>query len=516
MYDATPAVTRAWEIAQQWASRLQSRLVEPAHLLQGLIQEDEGRAWRLLSQAGLDPQAIRQAMPPGEDEISRGKLNPSEALRDILSRALELARGLGEERSIASEHMLFALLEIDQELRQTLEAQGLQYPLLEEIVWAAQGPPIQLDQPLSLDEPVDLLATARILDANANRAREALRVLEDYCRFVLDDAFLSGEFKRLRHDFAAAISALPGLWLLEARDTEGDVGTTITTSAEMQRGNSLDVAQAACKRLQESLRSLEEFSKIVNPALAQQVESLRYRAYTLERALLLGTSSRSNLEAAQLCVLVSTHLCRASLTGTVREAAAGGAQVIQFREKNVDDRTLLERARDVRLVTRKAGVLFILNDRPDLARLAQADGVHLGQQDLSVREARRIVGPDALIGVSTHNLAQLRQAVLDGASYVGVGPTFPSSTKEFEYLAGLEFTRAAAAETSLPAFAIGGINVENVAAVVGAGARRVAVSAAVCQADDPRAAAAALRRALSEKLMSLSAAQTSIVSPATM
>ncbi len=339
-----------------------------------------------------------------------------------------------------------------------------------------------------------------------------MRVLEDYCRFVLDDAFLTGEWKRLRHDFAAAVGALPAPLMLEARDTEGDVGTSIATSAEMERFASLDVAQAGCKRLQESLRSLEEFSKIVNAAVAQQVEILRYRAYTLERALLLVTQAKTNLETAQLCVLVSTHLCRASLAGTVREAAAGGAQVIQLREKNIDDRTLLERARDVRAVTRKAGVLFILNDRPDLARLAQADGVHLGQQDLSVREARRIVGPDAIIGVSTHNLAQLRQAIVDGAGYVGVGPTFPSSTKEFEQFAGLDFTRAAAAETALPAFAIGGITVENVAAVLAAGARRVAVSAAVCQADDPRAAAAAMRRAISEKLLSLSAGQTSIVS----
>ncbi|HYV36323.1 MAG TPA: thiamine phosphate synthase, partial [Gemmataceae bacterium] len=146
----------------------------------------------------------------------------------------------------------------------------------------------------------------------------------------------------------------------------------------------------------------------------------------------------------------------------------------------------------VREVTRKAGVVFILNDRPDLARLAEADGVHLGQDDLPIREARRIVGPDALIGVSTHRLDQVRQAVLDGASYIGIGPTFPSSTKNFPQLAGLDFIREATAETTLPAFAIGGITAENALAVKAAGARAIAVSSAVCQANDPRAAAAAL------------------------
>jgi thiamine-phosphate pyrophosphorylase len=157
---------------------------------------------------------------------------------------------------------------------------------------------------------------------------------------------------------------------------------------------------------------------------------------------------------------------------------------------------LLELARDVRRWTRRAGVLLIVNDRPDIARLVEADGVHLGQDDMPVKEARRVLGPEALIGVSTHNVEQLRQAVLDGASYVGVGPTFPSGTKEFEELAGLDFVRRAAAESSLPAFVIGGVNQQTLEAAVAAGARRVAVSQAVCEADDPQSVAAALVRAL--------------------
>jgi thiamine-phosphate pyrophosphorylase len=181
---------------------------------------------------------------------------------------------------------------------------------------------------------------------------------------------------------------------------------------------------------------------------------------------------------------------------TIQEAAAGGARMFQLREKQLGDRALLERAQRVREWTRKAGALFILNDRPDIARLAEADGVHLGQDDLSVKDARRIVGPDALIGVSTHNLEQLRQAILDGASYVGVGPTFPSGTKAFSEYAGRDFVRQAKAETSLPAFVIGGINADTIGQAVAAGARYAAVSQAVCQADDPRAVAAALVHAL--------------------
>ncbi len=171
--------------------------------------------------------------------------------------------------------------------------------------------------------------------------------------------------------------------------------------------------------------------------------------------------------------------------------------MFQLREKTLGDRELLERARAVRRWTRQAGALLIVNDRPDIARLAEADGVHLGQGDLSVKDARRIAGPDLLIGVSTHNLDQVRQAVLDGASYLGVGPTFPSRTKSFEEFPGLEFVRQASVETSLPLFVIGGISARTLPAAVAAGARRIAVSQAVCQADDPRAAVAELLEVLS-------------------
>jgi thiamine-phosphate pyrophosphorylase len=137
-----------------------------------------------------------------------------------------------------------------------------------------------------------------------------------------------------------------------------------------------------------------------------------------------------------------------------------------------------------------------VNDRPDIAMLAEADGVHLGQEDLPFQEARRLLGPDALIGISTHDVKQLQRAILEGASYVGVGPTFPSATKTFEALAGLDFIRQAMEMTTLPAFALGGITPENVDQVVAAGARRIAVSQAICAAEDPSAAARALKRAL--------------------
>ncbi len=345
-------------------------------------------------------------------------------------------------------------------------------------------------------EPAEQIDTARILDAAVNRAREALRVIEDYCRFVLDDNFLSGQLKQLRHDLADVLTALPVPLLLESRETLRDVGTGLSTSREGQRHSLQEVVLANWKRLQEALRSLEEFGKLKSPALGEALEKLRYRSYTLEKTLVLGAMARQRLAEIRLCVLVTGSLCAAALDWTIQEAAAGGAGMFQLREKDLEDRELLERARQVRRRTRQAGVLFILNDRPDIARLAEADGVHLGQDDLPVKEARRILGPDGLIGVSTHNLGQVRQAILDGASYLGVGPVFPSGTKEFEELAGLEFVRQVAAETTLPVFVIGGINPQNIGQALAAGARRVAASQAICQAKEPRQAAAKLRQML--------------------
>jgi thiamine-phosphate pyrophosphorylase len=334
--------------------------------------------------------------------------------------------------------------------------------------------------------PTEQIRLARILDAAANRAREALRVLEDYCRFTLDDAFLSGELKRLRHELADALAVLQSRHLLEARETERDVGRELTASGEESRQSLEAVLQANCKRLQEALRSLEEFGKVRSPELGRTLEKLRYQSYTLERAITLGGLAREQLADVRLCVLITESACAGPMDRIIQEAAAGGAGMIQLREKHLSDVQLLECARKVRQWTSQAGILFIVNDRPDIARLANADGVHLGQDDMPVMEARQILGPDLLIGVSTHSMDQVRQAVLDCASYIGVGPTFPSGTKDFVALPGLEFVREAMSETSLPAFAIGGIGLDNIDQVAAAGVHRVAVSQAICQGPNPR------------------------------
>lgn len=490
----TPAVTRALDAARLFAQARGAAEVAPADLLAGLLEEEDGRAAAAAVAAGLDLAAFLAARGPrhaGPADLPLG---------DAAERAIYAARELAAERlgdgDVSSELVLLALLRQEAALAAGLEAHGLRLPDLETSLAEHKAPPLPLDAGLDLADLTERADIARALDAGLNRAREALRVIEDYCRFVLADALLCAELKQLRHDLARAADEQAPPGLLEARDTLRDVGTSISTAGERSRASLAEVVAANLKRLQEALRSLEEFAKVPRPLLAELIEQVRYRAYTLEKAVLLGRTARARLAGARLYVLLTGASCAAALDWTIAEAAAGGADVIQLREKSLPDRALIARARDCRRWAHRAGALFVMNDRPDLARLAEADGVHLGQDDLPVAEARRVLGPDALVGVSTHSMEQLRQAVLDGASYVGVGPVFASGTKSFEALAGLDYVRAAAAATTLPAFAIGGIDGGNVGQVVAAGARRIAVSRAVACSDDPRGAAAGLRAAL--------------------
>jgi len=342
----------------------------------------------------------------------------------------------------------------------------------------------------------EAIARLRILDAASNRAGEAARVIEDYARFVLDDRHLAGECKSLRHSLTAALSVFPAAERHAARETRADVGTTLTLETERRRTDLRAVVGANFKRLEQALRSLEEYAKPTSAAAAAELEQMRYRAYTLERAIDITADSLDRLANARLYVLVDGRESVDSLARWVDTLVGAGVDVIQLRDKRLADRELLARAHVVRRQTRGSKTLFIVNDRPDIARLAGADGVHVGQEELSVKEARTIVGPDALVGRSTHSLEQAREAVLDGANYIGVGPVFPSLTKPFAEYPGLELLRAVSAEIRLPAFAIGGICAGNLAEVRACGFDRVAVSGAVSESLDPAAAVRELKQRL--------------------
>lgn len=334
----------------------------------------------------------------------------------------------------------------------------------------------------------------RIVDANANRAREALRTLEDAARFLLDDGALSESAKTIRHGLVAALEPLGPVAVLAARDVRGDVGTRITTEAERTRSAASAVAAAAGARLGESLRSIEEWTKsipaAVDAGVPAAVESLRYRGYELERAVRLGLSGRRRPQW-QCCVLLTASACRRPVEDVAEAAIAGGADCLQVREPEAGARALLDRARRiVEIAGGRASV--VVNDRPDVALAADADGVHVGQGDLPASEVRRLSGTRLVVGVSTSRIAEARAALAAGADLCGVGPMHPSGTKAKDTIVGPAYLAEYLAWGGLPHLAIGGIDAERAAALAAAGARGVAVCGAVCGADDPEAATRAI------------------------
>ncbi len=504
----TAAARRVLDHTVQRAQR-EDRPADERHLIVALLQVDSqagevlescGVTLDTLAADGVLDEATLRIGEADEDSHAAETRRKSTAidswphtrgLRRVLDHARATAVHDDGESEVGTLHLLRGLVSGETDMGAVLIAREVHlHPLIgggsrED---SPALPPLAIDVTLEFPErpPYERIDALRIIDAAANRGREGLRVLEDYVRFEGDDGQLAALLKQLRHDLAGLLAQFDESELLRARDTPGDVGTEITTEAESRRGTPLDVVKAAGKRVQEALRSLEEFSKVVRPEVSEALGQLRYRLYTIEKSLLLTARANLTFESRNLYLLVSAEACRIGFERTVKEALRGGVGVVQLREKRLNDREIMQHAADLRRWTREAGALFIMNDRPDLAVLSDADGVHVGQEELTVRQARRVMGPDRLVGVSTHSLDQAEQAVIDGADYLGVGPVFSSGTKTFEEFAGVEYVRAVAGRNiRRPWFAIGGLTPENVAEAVMAGAQRIAVSGAICGAENP-------------------------------
>jgi thiamine-phosphate pyrophosphorylase len=225
---------------------------------------------------------------------------------------------------------------------------------------------------------------------------------------------------------------------------------------------------------------------------------MRFEIYELEKEMagrLTKLNAAQNLVDYALYVIVQEEFSRGRLLVEVTGAAiAGGATVIQLRDKESSTRRLVEIGRELRRLTQEKEATFIINDRVDVALAVQADGVHLGQEDLPVAATRQILGKEKIIGVSAHTLEQAGQAQQQGADYIGVGPIFETQTKDVGYSpVGIKFLRLVAKEVEIPKVAIGGITAQNAFEIVSAGADGVAVVTAVVAAPDITAAASVLR-----------------------
>lgn len=330
----------------------------------------------------------------------------------------------------------------------------------------------------------------RIIDANLNRAIEATRVLEEIARFLLEDKELSGKLKNFRHKISSAQEQNYETYI-KARDTENDVGTDIKNNTE--RINIENIFKANIKRLQEASRTISEYS-IENIKIKDEFEKLRYESYTLEKIMWNKLKEKYNqIKLNQKCLYLVTDSDKFKTEDDFLDAIAsalqGGVDILQLREKTKSAKKILELGKKVKQLCLQYNTTFIINDRLDIAAILEADGIHLGQDDLDVKSAREILGENVIVGISTHAPEQALKAVEDGADYIGVGPVFATPTKQGRIPVGLEYVKWVSENINIPAFAIGGIDLDNVNDIINSGLNKVAVVRAIINATSPQSEA---------------------------
>ncbi len=333
----------------------------------------------------------------------------------------------------------------------------------------------------------------RIIDANLNRAGEGLHLLEDLARLILNDANLTQQLKTIRHEI------LRGDWsfnqqLIQSRDSESDVGVDIEVWGEVKHREPPIMVVANARRVQESLRILEELSKIsgTTPQLdPEKFKQARFALYAIEQTLLSKLLRRDKIGnlAGLYAIIDSQALSGRSHIEVASQLIQGGAKAIQLRDKLSSKSELLPIAQQLKKLCSEHGVLFIINDYLDIALATGADGLHLGQKDLPIPVARKLLPIDIILGCSVTTVDQATAAESSGADYIAVGSIYPTSSKVGAKVVGLERLRQIRQAVSLPLVAIGGINKDNAAEVSAAGADAVAVISAILQAKDVAEAA---------------------------
>lgn len=317
----------------------------------------------------------------------------------------------------------------------------------------------------------------RIKDANLNRATEALRVLEEIARFELNDRELSTELKNIRHSLCGFFDAAYDE-LLNSRDTKNDVGVNILNpTKEKSENRSLEmIFRSNFKRLEQALRVLNEYANLP--------DKYRYKCYTLEKIMdekLKMDIKKYLLRDKKLYLVTNSDNFNSDeeFLDRVALAVKSGVSIVQLREKTKPAAKIIEYGRVIRQITSEYGALFIVNDRIDLAQILNADGVHLGQDDIDIKSARKILGEKMIIGISTHKPDDALCAIENGADYLGVGPVYKTPTKPKREAAGLEYLGWAAQNVEIPFFAIGAIDNNTIDEVIANRAKRVAVVRAI-------------------------------------
>lgn len=321
----------------------------------------------------------------------------------------------------------------------------------------------------------------RIIDANLNRAVEGLRNIEEYTRFILNNKNLSKKLKNLRHQITQFFEK-DYENLINSRNVVNDVGVDIQNITK--ETNNSNVLRANIKRAQQALRVLNEYGTLD--------DKYRYEMYEIEKEImnLINIEKKTNIKSALLnnkniyLITSQNDMDDSEFIDRIALILNAGVKLIQYREKNKTAKEMINIAKKLRQLCSMYDALLIINDRIDIAKIVDADGVHLGQDDIDINSARKLLGDDKIIGISTHKPDDAIIAQENNADYIGVGPVFKTPTKPTTTPVGLEYVKWVSQNIKIPFYAIGSIDETNVNEVINAGAARVAAIRALMNAND--------------------------------
>ncbi len=317
------------------------------------------------------------------------------------------------------------------------------------------------------------------IDANINRTLEGLRVCEDIFRFDVRDR-ISEEIKSLRHQILDFTQFISSGELLDSRDIEADTQKFIDTPGELKRDNLADIFRSNIRRAAEALRALEEFSKLIAPSTSAGFQKARFDVYNIEKrgcALIEKSYILKRFENSVYAIIDSAFVPFDKVRETAEILALSGAGIIQLRMKNVPDAKFLEYAEYVSSVCRESNVIFIVNDRPDIASISGANGVHVGKSDIPLSKITGICGGRMVKGISALNISEGERALSSAADYIALGPIYSTSSKNGIEIPGigLEPLRKICLHRVKPVVAIGGITSSNVRKVLDSGCSCIAL-----------------------------------------
>ncbi|NOZ64781.1 MAG: thiamine phosphate synthase [Caldiserica bacterium] len=319
----------------------------------------------------------------------------------------------------------------------------------------------------------------QIIDVNYNRAREGIRVVEEVARFILKDTALTQELRKLRHSLQKILASFS---LYPFRNAETDIGKDFSSLSYTHLS---DLVKANFSRVEESLRVMEEFSRLEKPALSRHLMDLRFLSYQLEKRLLSCLTKKDKLSKIGIYLITDERVAGKPYEEIVEQALEGGIRFLQFRDKTSNTRELWEKSRRIRELTRKYSAVLIINDRVDIALSVGADGVHLGREDLPVKEARKIMGEGKIVGVTVRSPAEAIAGIKEGADYVSLGPIFPTTSKKgLPPPLGLEALKKTRKAVEGVIVAVGGITLPALPALKKAGADGVAVISGILAESD--------------------------------